>query len=233
MSMIVRPSEARGHANHGWLDTRHSFSFADYFDPAHMGFRTLRVINEDVIAPGMGFGTHGHRDMEIITYLVHGALEHRDSTGESSVIGRGEVQRMSAGTGIRHSEFNASSVDPVKLLQIWILPARTGLRPGYEQKEFAAGDKRNRLCLLAAPESRDGALTIHQDVEVYATVLDAKASVGHPLRVGRGAWIQVVSGAIAVNGQRLAAGDGAALEGVPTVEIVAEEPSELLLFDLG
>ncbi len=233
MTITLRPSAARGHANHGWLDSHHSFSFANYYDPEHMGFRALRVINEDVIAPGMGFGTHGHHDMEIVTYVTEGALEHRDSMGEHSIIRPGEVQRMTAGTGIRHSEFNASRSEAVKLLQIWLLPAEEGLEPGYEQKLFADAEKHNRLRLVAAPDGRDGALTIHQDVALYAGKFDAGAGVGFPLRAGRGAWVQMIDGRIRLNGQPLQAGDGAAFEAVDSLDIVADEASEFLLFDLA
>lgn len=233
MTVTVRPSDARGHANHGWLDTRHSFSFANYYDPRQMGFRALRVINEDVVAPGTGFGTHGHHDMEIVTYIVRGALEHRDSTGEHSVIRRGEVQRMSAGTGVRHSEFNPSPDEDVKLLQIWLLPERDGIAPGYQQALFPDSDKHNRLRLLVAPDGRDGALSIHQDVELYAACLDAGASVGLALRPGRGAWLQVVEGAVSVDGQLATAGDGVAVEGVAELLIIASQPAEILLFDLA
>ncbi len=233
MTVVLRPSDARGHADHGWLDTRHSFSFADYYDPQHMGFRALRVINEDVIKPAKGFGTHGHRDMEILTYIIDGALEHRDSTGEHSVIRQGEVQRMSAGTGIRHSEFNASASAPVKLLQIWLLPERDGIAPGYEQKLFAVEEKHNQLCLIAATDGRDGALRLHQDADVYASLLDAGHELSLSLRPGRGAWVQVVDGSLTVNGQPLAAGDGAAIEAMPVVEVAAKAPSQLLIFDLG
>lgn len=233
MTITLRPSSARGHANHGWLDSHHSFSFAHYYDPEHMGFRDLRVINEDVIAPGMGFGTHGHSDMEIVTYVTEGALEHRDSMGEHSIIRPGEVQRMTAGTGIRHSEFNASRSEAVKLLQIWLLPAEEGLVPGYEQTMFADEEKHNRLRLIAAPDGRDGALTIHQDVALYAAKLDAGVRVSLPLRPGRGAWLQMVDGRVLINDQPLQAGDGAAVEQVDVVSIAAETASEFLLFDLA
>jgi len=233
MTITLRPSAARGHANHGWLDSHHSFSFANYYDPEHMGFRALRVINEDVIAPAMGFGTHGHHDMEIVTYVTEGALEHRDSMGEHSVIRPGEVQRMTAGTGIRHSEFNASRSETVKLLQIWLLPAEEGLTPGYEQKMFTDEEKHNRLRLIAAPDGREGAVTIHQDVALYAAKLDAGTEVSHPLQAGRGAWLQVVGGKIRVNDRPLEAGDGAAIEAAEVVSVVAETESEFLLFDLA
>ena len=233
MPVTVRPAGERGHGEHGWLDTRHSFSFADYFDPRHMGFRALRVINEDRVQAGTGFPTHGHRDMEIISYIIGGALEHRDSTGGHAVIRRGEVQRMTAGTGVRHSEGNPSRDEAVHFLQIWLLPEREGLTPGYEQKLFAEAEKRNRLCLLAAPGGEAGSLLIHQDVRVYAALLDAGAEVAQPLAPGRGAWVQVVSGALRVNGTPLAAGDGAALDGEAAVRIEAAEAAELLLFDLA
>ncbi len=233
MSIILRPSEDRGQAHHGWLDTYHSFSFAHYYDPAHMGFRALRVINEDTVAPATGFSTHGHHDMEIVTYVVEGALEHRDSMGEHSIIRPGEVQRMSAGTGIRHSEFNASRDRPVKLLQIWLVPAEEGLTPSYEQKMFEPEKKRNRLCLVAAGDGRDGAVGIHQDVDLYAARLEDGKSVSLPLRPGRGAWIQLIEGAVAVNGKELKAGDGVSLEAVDVIEVSAARESEFLLFDLA
>lgn len=233
MTITLRPSAERGHASHGWLDTHHSFSFAHYYDPQHMGFRALRVINDDRIAAGTGFGTHGHHDMEIVTYVTEGVLEHRDSMGEHSIIRPGEVQRMSAGTGIRHSEYNASRSEPLKLLQIWLLPAEEGLVPGYEQKLFADEEKRNRLCLIAAPDGRDGALTIHQDVSLYAAKLDAGGVLHHPLAAGRGAWLQMVSGQVLLNDHPLRAGDGAAVEGEGELAITAGEASEFLLFDLA
>lgn len=238
MTVTLRPAAARGHANHGWLDTHHSFSFAHYYDPAHMAFRALRVINDDRIAPGTGFGTHGHHDMEILTYVTEGALEHRDSTGEQSVIRPGEVQRMSAGTGIRHSEYNASRAHPLKLLQIWLLPAEDGLPPGYEQKLFPDEEKRDRLRLIAARDGRDGALTIHQDVCVYAAKLDAGVDVRHRLAAGRGAWVQMVSGRISLNDDPLnddplGPGDGASVEDAELLSITALEACEFLLFDLA
>jgi redox-sensitive bicupin YhaK (pirin superfamily) len=233
MTITVRPTDARGHANHGWLDSKHSFSFANYFDPQHMGYRTLRVINEDVIEPGTGFGTHGHRDMEIITYIIRGTLEHKDSTGEHSLIQRGEVQRMSAGSGIRHSEYNASDSEDVKLLQIWLLPERADITPGYEQTLFPDEAKTNRLCLLAAPGGRDGALTIHQDVALYASILDAGAAVSLDLASGRGAWVQVVDGGVTVNGRDLDAGDAIAIDGETEVSVSARSKAEFLLFDLA
>lgn len=233
MTINLRPSAARGHAELGWLSTRHSFSFAHYYDPRFMGFRSLRVINEDVIQGGTGFGTHGHHDMEILTYIVEGALEHRDSTGEGVIIHRGEVQRMTAGAGIRHSEYNASPRNPVKLLQIWLLPDRDGLPPGYEQKLFPEAAKKDRLCLLASPDGRDGSLSIHQDAFVYASLLEKGREVNLPLASGRGAWVQVVAGKVSVNGRGLTAGDGASVEQAEAVHLVAEADSEFLLFDLG
>jgi len=230
--ITIRRSKERGHADHGWLDTFHTFSFADYWDPQSMGWGPLRVINEDFVAPGTGFPTHAHRDMEIITYVLEGALQHKDSLGTGSVITPGEVQRMSAGTGVRHSEFNASKTEPVHLLQIWIEPARTGIAPGYEQKTFAEATRRGRLRLIAAPDGRDGAVTIHQDATVYATNLDRGERVQHTLAPGRLAWLQVARGALLLNGERLAHGDGAAIQSEPTLTIEALEPAEALLFDL-
>lgn len=228
----LRPSGERGVAKLDWLDSRHSFSFADYFDPRHMGFRALRVINEDWIAPGGGFGAHGHRDMEIVTYLLAGALEHKDSLGTGAVIRRGEVQRMSAGTGVVHSEFNASKVEPVHLLQIWLLPARKGIRPEYEQRLFPDAEKRGRLRPVVAPDGAEGALTIHQDATLYAGLLGKGDTVRHELAPGRHAWLQVASGAVALDGHALGPGDGAAVSEEAAVAIEATAPSEILLFDL-
>lgn len=233
MNAILRPAEARGHADHGWLDSHHTFSFAHYFDPRHMGFRSLRVINDDVVRPGAGFPTHGHRDMEIVTYVVSGALAHRDSTGGEGVIRRGEVQAMSAGTGIRHSEFNASQDEDVRLLQIWILPPRDGLPPSYAQTAVSEADKRNRLALLAGPEGSGAALPLHQDVRVHAALLDAGDEVGYPLRPGRGAWVQVVDGDISVNGVAMKRGDGLAVEDAERIDVRAVSDAEFLLFDLA
>ena len=230
--ITVRRAKERGHANHGWLDTYHTFSFADYWDPRHMGWGPLRVINEDWVAPGTGFPTHAHRDMEIITYVLEGALEHRDSLGTGSVITPGEVQRMSAGTGVRHSEYNASKTEPVHLLQIWIHPARAGLAPEYEQKTFPVEERRGRLRLIAAPDGRDGAVTIHQDATVYATTLARGERVEHALERGRLGWLQVARGALLLNGERLEQGDGAAIEHERSLTIEALEPAEALLFDL-
>jgi redox-sensitive bicupin YhaK (pirin superfamily) len=230
--ITIRRAKERGHADHGWLDTFHTFSFADYWDPRHMGWGPLRVINEDRVAPASGFPTHAHRDMEIITYVLEGALEHRDSLGTGSVIRPGEVQRMSAGTGVRHSEYNASKTEPVHLLQIWIEPARTGIAPGYEQKTFGEAERRGRLRLIAAPDGRDGAVTIHQDATVYAATLARGERVEHALAPGRLGWLQVARGALLVNGEQLAQGDGAAIEGERAITLEAVEPAETLLFDL-
>lgn len=232
MSLYLRSANARGHANHGWLDSFHSFSFANYYDPNFMGFGPLRVINEDRVEAGMGFGTHGHRDMEIISYVVSGELEHKDSLGSGSVIRPGDVQVMSAGAGIRHSEFNPSAVAPVHFLQIWIMPERNGVTPRYDQKTFAAEEKSNRLRLVASRDGRDGSLKIHQDADVYASVIDAERSVDIALRPGRKAWIQVVRGALDVNGVAMRAGDGLAAADETTLAIAAREKAEIILFDL-
>jgi len=233
MTVHVLPSEERGRANHGWLQSHHSFSFADFYNPRQMGYRWLRVINEDVVQGGAGFPTHPHRDMEIVTYIIDGALEHKDSTGGHSIIKRGEVQRMTAGTGVRHSEFNASKTDPVHLLQIWLLPNQRNLAPGYEQKLFAEADKHNKLCPLVTPDGRDGTLSIHQDVSLYGAVLDEGVTVEHRLAAGRGAWVQVVSGDLTVNDQEIRQGDGAAIEDAEVLRIAAGQKSEFILFDLA
>jgi len=230
--ITVRRAAERGQGDHGWLLTRHTFSFADYYDPRFMGFRALRVINEDTVAPGAGFPTHAHRDMEIVSYVLEGALEHKDSLGTGSVIRPGDVQRMSAGTGVRHSEFNASRTDPVHFLQIWIEPAKTGIAPGYEQKAFSEADKRGRLRLVASPDGAEGSLTIHQDARVYATVLAPGEAVTHRLAPRRHAWVQVTRGALTVGGEPLAQGDGAAISAEADVLIVGETDAEALLFDL-
>lgn len=230
--ITLRKSAERGHANHGWLDSRHSFSFAGYHDPRHMGFASLRVINEDVVQPGMGFGTHAHRDMEIITYVLEGALAHRDSLGNGSVIRPGDVQRMSAGRGVQHSEFNHSPAALVHFLQIWILPATAGIEPGYEEKHFDRASKRGRLCLLASADARDGSLRIHQDAAVYAALLDGSERLSHPLGDGRCAYVHLARGAASVNGHPLAAGDAAKIEGEPAVLLEHGEHAEILLFDL-
>ncbi len=233
--ITVRPSAERGYFDHGWLKTYHTFSFADYYDPRHVHFRGLRVINEDTVQPGGGFGTHPHRDMEIITYIVQGALAHKDSMGNGSTIVPGDVQRMSAGTGVLHSEYNHSKDQPVHLLQIWIFPDRKGVEPSYEQKTFAGEEKRNRLRLVAAPNGGEGAVTIHSDARVYGSVLEAGKTVTYNLADGRGAWIQVVSGALEVNGKTLTAGDGAGVEGEKSLAIRGSSAagSEYLLFDLA
>ncbi len=233
MTIHVLPSDARGSANHGRLQSHHSFSFADFYNPKQMGYRWLRVINEDTVQGGGGFPTHPHKDMEIITYLISGALEHKDSTGGHSIIKRGEVQRMTAGTGVRHSEFNASKTEAVKLLQIWLLPNERNLEPGYEQKLFEEADKHNQLRLVVSPDGRDGSLKIHQDVSLYASILDEGKTVAHTLAKDRGAWVQVVAGALSVNGQDIVAGDGAAVEEAETLTITANKPSEFILFDLS
>jgi quercetin 2,3-dioxygenase len=232
MSIEMRRAAERGHADHGWLDTWHTFSFSDYYDPRFMGFRALRVINEDFVAPGRGFPTHGHRDMEIITYVLEGALEHRDSLGTGSVIRPGEVQRMSAGTGVRHSEANPSANELVHLLQIWIEPAKAGIEPGYEQKTFDDEDKRGRLRLVASPDGADGSVTICQDARVYATVLGPGQQVVHSLAPDRHAWVHVARGSFTLNGQRLTAGDGAAASKESVLTLVGEQDAEALLFDL-
>ncbi|MDH4110191.1 MAG: pirin family protein [Gammaproteobacteria bacterium] len=231
--ITVRKAADRGAASIGWLDSRHSFSFGSYYNPAHMGFGSLRVINDDRVQPSEGFGEHGHRDMEILSYVVAGALEHRDSMGNGSVIRPGDVQRMSAGTGIRHSEYNHSDSDVVHFLQIWIVPERTGLRPGYEQKHYADEEKRGRLLLVASGDGRDGSLTIHQDADMYASVVDAGMQLVHELAPGRKAWIQVVSGSVEVDGTRLDAGDGAAIEDLDRLGFAASGECEFLLFDLA
>ncbi|MBM3987050.1 MAG: pirin family protein [Planctomycetes bacterium] len=231
--ITVRKSIDRGSANYGWLDTRYTFSFADFHDPAHMGFRALRVINEDVVAPGGGFPTHGHRDMEIVTYVLAGAIEHKDSLGTGAILKPGELQRMSAGRGVQHSEFNPSRTEPLHLLQIWLLPEKSGLAPEYEQKAFADQGRRNKLGLLAARGARDGALDIHQDVAIYGTLLDKDARVAHELGKNRHAWLQLARGKVKLNGVELAAGDGAAVSDEAKLEIAASEPAEFLLFDLA
>ncbi|MBW4696885.1 MAG: pirin family protein [Aphanocapsa lilacina HA4352-LM1] len=231
--ITLRASEKRGHAEHGWLDSRHTFSFADYYDPQQMGFRSLRVINEDRVAPGSGFGTHAHRDMEIITYVLEGALEHKDSLGNGSVMRPGDVQRMSAGTGVAHSEFNPSTSEPVHFLQIWILPSKRGVIPSYAQRHFDAANKQGRLVPVVAADGREGALAVHQDMVLCAGLLGAGEWAEHTLAPGRHAWVQVASGAITLNGKTLGAGDGAALSDEPRVVLAGVESSEVLLFDLA
>jgi quercetin 2,3-dioxygenase len=231
--MTIRRATERGHAEHGWLDSYHSFSFADYYDPKHMGFRGLRVINEDWIAPGQGFGRHPHRDMEIISYVVEGALEHQDSMGNGSVMRPGDVQRMSAGTGVTHSEFNGSKSDPVHLLQIWLVPAERGIEPSYEQKHFSEQEKHGRLRLVASPEGEDGSVTIHTDARLYAGAFASGERAQQELGPGRHAWVQVVRGRVNVNGEALSAGDGAALSDVGVVGLEGVDDAEVLLFDLA
>jgi quercetin 2,3-dioxygenase len=231
--ITIRKAEERGHLNHGWLDTYHTFSFDQYYDAAHMHFRHLRVINEDRVAAGRGFPTHSHRDMEIITYILAGALEHRDSMGNGSVIRPGDVQRMSAGTGVAHSEFNPSDSEAVHLLQIWIMPRARNLAPSYEQKAFSDDDRRNRLRLVASDDGREGSVTIQQDAKVYAAILDRDTVIEHSLTDNRYAWLQVARGNVDVNGNRLTPGDGAAISREGSLKIVAANEAELLLFDLA
>ncbi len=231
--ITLRPAEQRGHANHGWLDSYHSFSFASYYDPEHMGFSSLRVINEDHVAPGTGFGTHSHQDMEIITYVLKGALQHKDSMGNSSIIRPGEVQRMSAGTGVSHSENNPSQTEPVHLLQIWILPNKTGIEPGYEQKTFSPAEKQGSLRLVASPDGREGSVTVHQDAFLYVSVLDPAGSVRHTLAPGRKAYLQVARGGIDLNGLSLKQGDAARITAEREIVLTATDKAEILLFDLA
>ncbi len=226
-------SRERGSTRIGWLDSRHTFSFGDYHDPAHMGFRALRVINEDRVLPGQGFGTHGHRDMEIISYVLEGALEHKDSLGTGSVLRPGDVQRMSAGTGVRHSEFNGSKTEPVHFLQIWIIPEKQGLPASYEEKHFEPGDLAGRFRAIVSPGGKDGSLDVHQDASMYAAVLAPGQPTTFELRPGRHAWVQVARGALSVNGTVLKPGDGAAVSEETRLDFVASEPAEVLLFDLA
>jgi redox-sensitive bicupin YhaK (pirin superfamily) len=237
--LTVRKAHERGHENHGWLDTHHTFSFADYYDPKHMGFGPLRVINDDTVAAGGGFPPHGHRDMEIISYVIQGALQHKDSMGNGSVIKPGDVQRMSAGRGVTHSEFNASDTEPVHFLQIWIQPERAGLPSGYEQKFFARDEKRGRLRLVASRDGAEGSVRIQQDAQVYAAVLEAGAgteTVRHTIAKGRKGWLHVVTGAIALDGQALSAGDGVAIDGEEALVVSASATGgagEVLVFDMA
>jgi quercetin 2,3-dioxygenase len=233
MKLSIRRAGERGKADHGWLLSYHTFSFADYYDPGHMGFRALRVINEDRVQAGQGFGTHGHRDMEIISYVLEGALQHKDSMGTTSIIRPGEVQRMSAGTGVMHSEFNASRDELVHFLQIWILPAHPGGKPGYEQKAFPEAERQGRLRLVASPDGREGSVTINQDVALYAALPRAGAPLRHPLGAGRHAWVHVARGRAEVAGKPLEAGDAAAISDAPAVELAGDDGSEVLLFDLA
>ncbi|MBI4565522.1 MAG: pirin family protein [Planctomycetes bacterium] len=229
----IRKSDERGRTRTDWLLSLHTFSFADYFDPQHVEFRALRVINEDTVQPGTGFGPHPHRDMEILTYVLAGTVEHQDSMGHRTRVAAGEVQRMTAGTGVVHSEMNPSPTDALHLLQIWIHPERKGLKPEFEQRRITAHDTRGRLQLVASRDGREGALTIHQDVELHAGLLDSGQRVRYPLKPERYAWIQVARGAVDVNGHRVSAGDGAAARRVEELRIAAERPSEILLFDLA
>jgi redox-sensitive bicupin YhaK (pirin superfamily) len=229
----IRPSQDRGHADHGWLDSHHTFSFADYHDPKHMGFRSLRVINEDRVAPGRGFGTHSHRDMEIISYVLEGSLQHSDSIGTGSRIEPDDVQRMSAGSGVSHSEFNGSATEPVHFLQIWLVPAERGIAPSYEQKQFSREDKRGRLRIVASPDARDGSVEIHTDAVVYAGVFGPEERAQLDLKPERHAWIQVARGKVRVNDRELSAGDGAAISQESQVRIEGIEDGEVLVFDLA
>jgi len=228
----IRKSDERGHVDHGWLDSRFTFSFADYFDPEHVQFRTLRVLNDDRVAGGAGFPNHPHRDMEIVTYVLEGALEHRDSMGNGSVIKPGDVQYMSAGTGITHSEFNPSK-DPLRLLQIWMVPEKRGLKPTYDQKNFSVAEKKAKLRLVASPDGADGSVKIRQDNALYATILDKDDTVKHELRPGRHAYIQVAKGQVKLNGTPLNEGDGAAVSEEKSVELTGVDNAEVLLFDLA
>jgi redox-sensitive bicupin YhaK (pirin superfamily) len=232
--ITLRPGVERGHANHGWLDTWHSFSFADYYDEAHMGFRSLRVLNDDTVQPGEGFPTHGHRDMEIVSYVLEGALAHRDSMGTGSTIVPGDVQYMSAGTGVRHSEFNASEKEPVHFVQIWILPDRAGHAPRYAQKRWERAEKTNRLRLVVSPDGADGSLAIRQDVKIYASILEQGKAASLELAKGRHLWVQALLGSVAVNGRTLAAGDGLAASDETTFAFSAPKgEGEFLVFDLA
>jgi quercetin 2,3-dioxygenase len=231
--ITIRRATERGHANHGWLTTYHTFSFASYRDPKHVHFRALRVMNEDFVAPGQGFGTHPHENMEIVTYVLEGALEHRDSMGNGEVVRPGEFQRMSAGTGITHSEFNPSPTEPVHLYQIWMFPDREGIEPSYEQKRFEEVERHNRLRLVASPDAAEGSLRIHQDARIFLSSLEAGKQVTHELDAGRHAWLQVLRGKVAVNGQPLDTSDGAAVSEESALEIDAKDDAEVMLFDLA
>ena len=230
--ITIRKANERGHFNHGWLNTYHTFSFDQYYDPRYMGFRVLRVINEDFVAGGRGFPMHAHRDMEIITYILEGALQHEDSMGNGSIIRPGDVQRMTAGTGVRHSEKNPTPNEPVHLLQIWILPHTVGLDPSYEQKAFSTDERRNQLRLIASEDGRDGSVLMHQDVSLYAAIIDEGTGVTYSTAETRYGWLQVARGAVDVNGERAEQGDGAVIVGESNIEIAAQQPAEILLFDL-
>ncbi|MBW4441592.1 MAG: pirin family protein [Plectolyngbya sp. WJT66-NPBG17] len=231
--LTLRKANDRGNADHGWLNSYHTFSFANYYDPAHMGFRKLRVINDDFVSGGGGFAPHSHRDMEIITYVLEGALEHQDSMGNQSVIRPGEVQRMTAGTGVTHSEYNASKTDAVHLLQIWVLPERSSLEPGYEQKFYTPEEKQGKLRLIASQDGRDGSVTVHQDLNLYATVLGNGEKVTQEIQPDRHLWIQVARGSAIVNGEVLTVGDAAAIAAESTLELVGQDNAEILVFDLA
>ena len=231
--ITLRKAKERGHANHGWLDSYHTFSFASYYDPNYMGFRNLRVINEDRVHPTKGFAPHSHRDMEIITYILEGALEHKDSMGNSSVINPGEVQIMSAGTGVTHSEYNPSDSQGVHFLQIWILPDTQSLQPSYQQKMYDASKKQGKLCLIASPDGREDSVTIHQDVNLYATVLASGDKISYDIKPNRHVWLQITQGEINLNGELLTAGDAAAISAEKQLEILAIQSGEMLLFDLA
>jgi redox-sensitive bicupin YhaK (pirin superfamily) len=230
--ITIRKAEERGHFDFGWLNTYHTFSFGEYFDPKHTRFRTLRVINEDFVQPGHGFPTHGHRDMEIVTCILQGALEHRDNMGSGSIIRRGDAQRMSAGTGVMHSEANPSPDEPVHLLQIWIFPSEQNMQPEYEEKKFSDDEKRNLLRLIVSPDGSEGSVKIHQDARIYASLLDDRQEVEHRLENGRSAWLQVAAGSVSLNGVVLKQGDGAAVSQESNLRIAAQGPAEVLLFDL-
>jgi hypothetical protein len=231
--MTIRKAGERGHANHGWLDSHHTFSFANYYDPKHMGFRALRVINDDRVTGGQGFGAHPHDNMEILSYVLEGALAHKDSTGTDGVIRPGDVQRMSAGTGVVHSEFNASKSDTVHFLQIWLVPAKRGIKPGYEQKTFSEADKRGTLRLVASPDARDGSLTINSDAKVYAGLFDKGESASVEVPAGRHAWVHVARGKVKVNGTELVDGDGASFSDERSIKVEGVDGGEVLVFDLG
>ncbi|MEM1253574.1 MAG: pirin family protein [Cyanobacteria bacterium P01_H01_bin.21] len=231
--MTIRSASERGNANFGWLDSRHTFSFGSYYDPAHMGFSSLRVINEDKVAPGQGFPTHSHRDMEIISYVIDGALEHKDSIGTGSIIRPGDVQRMSAGTGISHSEYNASNDSPVHFLQIWVLPEKSGIQPGYEQTYFSPEEKQGKLRLVGSRDGRDGSVTIHQDLNLYAARLTVDEQVDYTVQPNRAVWLQVVRGGVVLNNQSLNAGDGVAITHTDALTVQGQsEDAEILLFDM-
>jgi quercetin 2,3-dioxygenase len=231
--ITIRKADERGHFDFGWLNTYHTFSFGEYYDPRNMGFRSLRVINEDYVHPGRGFPTHGHRDMEIITYVLEGGLAHKDSMGNGSIIRPGDVQRMSAGTGVRHSEANPSQDEPVHLLQIWIEPDKTGIEPGYEEKKFDDEEKRGQLRLVASSDGRDGSVRIHQDASLHVSILESAQEVTYELKPERHAWVQIARGSIELNGHALKQGDGASISEEKELKITGREPAEFLLFDLA